>query len=151
MNKASIFRITLLVSTLLALVSCRRNGGSTVYTAIYIGDTPVREEKKFRFEGRIFTYFNVYNDGENNFVLADEDSYIRNEDLKGPMKTKTQYLYTIPNEDEEPEWIEPELWNDDEGYYHFYITKYGFEIRGSDIFEQTEFSDLNIGHIVKWC
>ena len=134
----------------LSLFSCARGGESITFTARLISRKPVQEEKSFKYKDHTFTYYNVYNDGKGNFVMADNSSYIRNTDIAFGMRTKSQYVYRY-TEEGTGERLEWSSYYQDETYCDYSIRKGGFEIRGGDITSTEPHSNVNIGKIIHWC
>ena len=91
----------------LMVTGCIPNGGSITFTADLIGRTPVQQEKSFTYKGHKFIYYNVYNDGGGNFVMADNTSYIVNKDIQFGLRVKSPFVYNLTKEGEEPVLIEP--------------------------------------------
>ncbi len=125
-----------------------QDGGVTVITADLIPTTPVKEIKTFTFEGHTFTYYNVYSDGEGNFVMADNTSYILNNDIIFGLSVKSEYVYSI-NDDEQT--LIDYNYKGDDGYCYYSIESYGIEIRGISTGVSAEYKNINIGKITHWC
>ena len=53
-------------------------GGIMIFKATSLPLTPICKKKEIDISGHTFFYYNVYNDGEGNFVLKDDFSYIKN-------------------------------------------------------------------------
>ncbi len=123
-------------------------GGVTVITADLIPTTPVKEIKTFTFEGHTFTYYNVFSDGEGNFVMADNTSYIANNDIIFGLSVKSEYVYSI--NDNEQTLIDYNNKGDD-GYYYYSVESYGIEIRGISTSISMLYENINIGKITHWC
>lgn len=144
-----ITKIISLVICLLSLASCKPNGGFVTFTADALSTTPIREEKVFISQGHEFTYYNVYNDGNGNFVMADNTSYIINKDIQFGLRVGTPFVYTIANDGEDPISIKPTI-NNGNGTYDFNVD-FGFQIRGISIYISMGYYNINIGTIVHWC
>ncbi len=140
-----------IVSCLLAGCQPKPNGGSITFTADLIGDTPVEEDKTFTYKGHTFIYYNVYNDGNGNFVMANNASYIANNDIQFGLRVKSAFVYTVPEDGSEPVWIEPSVHNKNSGYYDYAIQVFGFQIRGVGLNISMNYTDINIGKITHWC
>lgn len=151
MNK--LIRLTIFAFIPLLITGCKPkpNGGSITFTADLIGDTPIEEEKTFTYKGHTFIYYNVYNDGNGNFVMANNDSYIANNDIQFGLRVKSAYVYTVPEDGGEPVWIEPSVHNKNGGYYDYAIQVFGFQIRGIGLNISMNYTDINIGTITHWC
>ena len=150
MNKISLFRIVIIGMAPLMVTGCIPNGGSITFTADLIGRTPVQQEKSFTYKGHKFIYYNVYNDGSGNFVMADNTSYIVNKDIHFGLRVKSPFVYNLAQEGEEPVLIEPTSKQED-GYYNYAIRDFGFQIRGIGLSVSMLYSDINIGTITHWC
>ncbi len=124
-------------------------GGTTTFSARRISKTPQKIEKTVKIEGHTFTYFNVYNDGEGNFVLADESSYIKNCDLSfGVRFQPTAALYHIQETGAELTLAEPTFMGYDNGDYGYQVFS-GFVIKLSE--KNADLTDVSIGKITHWC
>ncbi len=123
-------------------------GGVTVITADLISTTPVEEIKTFTSEGHTFIYYNVYNDGEGNFVMADNTSYIANNDIIFGLSVKSAWVYSV--KDNEQTLIDYNYKGDD-GYCYYSIESYGIEIHGISTSISMLYENINIGKITHWC
>lgn len=123
-------------------------GGVTVITADLISTTPVEEIKTFTSEGHTFIYYNVYNDGEGNFVMADNTSYIANNDIIFGLSVKSAWVYSV--NDNEQTLIDYNYKGDD-GYCYYSIESYGIEIHGISTSISMLYENINIGKITHWC
>ncbi len=140
--------------TILSLSSCiTRDGGSTTIKADSISKIATKEVKSFTYKGYKFNYYNVYNDGSGNFVMADNTSYITNFKIQFGLRVKTPYVYTYKEDDESSkmESLQSNSSSDYVGYYNFSIIEPGIMIRGSNIDDSSEIKDINIGQITTWC
>lgn len=135
-----------------SLLSCGTSGGFITFTSDSIAKTAYMAERTIKISGHEFTYYNVYSDGNGDFVLADNTSYIRNYDIQFGLRFKyvpNVLLYDISNGLLNPVAINPivdEYENGDRGYsVHF-----GFEIR---VAREISSSVLNmsIGKMTHWC
>lgn len=66
----------IMISFVLLLTSCLRAGGMKEIRATKLDTTPVLENKSTSISGFAITYYNVYKDENDSFVLADDTSYI---------------------------------------------------------------------------
>ena len=123
-------------------------GGVTVITADLISTTPVEEIKTFTSEGHTFIYYNVYNDGEGNFVMADNTSFIANNDIIFGLSVKSAWDYSV--NDNEQTLIDYNYKGDD-GYCYYSIESYGIEIHGISTSISMLYENINIGKITHWC
>ena len=71
------------------------DGVSLEITANHISSIPVKEMKTFKVEGHTFIYYNVYNDGNGNFVMADNSSFISNNSIQFGLRVKSMWVYEI--------------------------------------------------------
>ena len=125
------------------------DGGTVTFTASALPMTPKKEETKVTILGHEFVYCNVYNDGQDNFVLQDDTSYIRNYDIifglsfsKGLARA-----YDISNGKDGLELCEDFHEGEEEQSYSVYQ---GFEITIDKTLSSHHY-DENIGKIVHWC
>ena len=146
----------LLALPMLLLSSC---GESFVFDASRISTTPVKEEKSYKFwckrKRRTITYFNVYNDGNNNFVLEDDSSYIIAPDVSWGMKftALNARAYYVSDDERNGQECEPLFGEEDDisGETKYYQTRgYDFLIR-IDKSTPGLYTDVNIGKITQWC
>ena len=124
------------------------DGGVTVITADLISTTPVEEIKTFTSEGHTFIYYNVYNDGDGNFVMADNTSFIANNDIIFGLSVKSAWVYSV--KDNEQTLINYNYKGDD-GYCYYSIESYGIEIHGISTSISMLYENINIGKITHWC
>lgn len=150
MKKVTTLLLAILCSMGLASLSaCAKNGGSITFTANSISSTPIKEEKSFTYKGYEFIYYNVYNDGNGNFVMADNTSYIANKDIQFGLKVKTEFVYKYVEDGDGELIYYTNL--DDEGYYNYSIVDFGFVIRGVGTSYSMVYENINIGKIIHWC
>ncbi len=151
MNKKYI----LLALPMLLLSSC---GESFVFDASKIDVTPVKEEKSYKFwckrKRRTIAYFNVYNDGEDNFVLKDDSSYIIAPDVLWGMKftALNAKAYYVSDDERNGQECDPLFKEEDiTGETKYYDARGDyFEIR-IDKSTPGLYADVNIGKITQWC
>lgn len=152
MKKNTLIKTIFLLIPILA--SCEtRIGVSITFSANLISKEPSKTVKTFEYKDYSFSYYNVYNDGNGNFVMADNTSYILNLNITFGIRVKTPYVYTYRANDETftPKLIESKQYDDYKGYYNFSISDHGFKIYGAAIDDPTPMKDVNIGQIVHWC
>lgn len=123
-------------------------GNRIVVTADLIPTTPVKEIKSFTFKGHTFVYYNVYNDGDGNFVMADNSSYIANNDIIFGLSVKSEYVYNV--KDNEKTLINYNYKGND-GYCNYAVQNYGIEIRGIAVEISMLYENINVGKITHWC
>ncbi len=142
--KKSIF---FLLPILFCLASCiSKSGGTTTYSAFLLPYSPQKVERTVKIKGEEFIYYNVYNDGEGNFVLADESSYIKCEYMSfGVRFQPTACIYDLETETK----LEPTSKNYENGDWG-YSAFCGFVIR-LDTSDSIVRTDVNIGKIGHWC
>ena len=134
--------------TVLPLFSCdSSNGGTITFDASQISKTPKEEVQTFKYKNHSFIYYNVYNDGDGNFVMADNSSYIYNDDIQFGLKVGTPYVYQ--KEDGEEKLLDYKDCNG--GQYIFSIIDHGFTIRGCALEISLSIENVNIGKITHWC
>ena len=143
------FSLAIITTAFLSACSKIKPGGSITFSAEKIGTTPVKEARSFTYKGYEFIYYNVYNDGAGNFVMADNSSYIANKDIQFGLKVKTQFVYK-DTDDGNKELLSYNFLDDD-GYYSYSIVETGFVICGVGIEYSMLYTDINIGKITHWC
>lgn len=140
---------------IILLSSCRINsgvdGGNLEITANHISSTPVKEMKTFKVEGHTFIYYNVYNDGNGNFVMADNSSFISNNSIQFGLRVKSMWVYEINKNGYSKDPPIQYKYLDEYGYYSYSIESFGFEIYGVSKSISLEYKDINIGKIYHWC
>lgn len=140
--------LALVFAMLTALVGCgiRKSGEHVIFSAKGISKTPEKVEKTVTIKGTTFTYYNVYNDGNGNFVLADNTSYIKNENLQFGIRFGGEDSAVIKPLDSEQcyEPMSKEYDNGDWGYQVYM----GFIIT---IANDSALTNVNIGKITHWC
>lgn len=145
------------MGVLMGLFSCSTNGDVVVFTAGSLAKTPVKQEKTIRIEDHYFIFFNVYNDGEGSFVMADNSSYIRNYDVQFGLRVNSKWAHDISKADKNTP-------NDFDNYallegspymgtsaLDFFVVNFGIEIRGIGFFISAQYENINIGTIANWC
>ena len=153
MNKKYI----LLALPMLLLSSC---GESCVFDAAKITTTPIKEEKtvKVRYKMKRYPirYFNVYNDGNDNFVLKDDSSYIIAPHIAFGMKftALNARAYYVSDDEKNGQECAPLFDEEDDisgetKYYKCWGYSY-FEVR-IDKSTPGLYTDVNIGKITQWC
>ena len=153
-------KIFIVPLSLLLLSSCASNGGASSYddqpdggmvtfTASSLPKIPEKKEKEVTISGHVFTYYNVYNDGEGNFVLLDDTSYIRNYDIYFGLlfDAGLARAYDISGGKEGYDLCEDYQVSETQQSYSVYG---GFEI-AIDKTMSSHHCDENIGKIVHWC
>lgn len=107
--------------------------------------------KTFKEGKHTFIYYNVYNDGNGNFVMADNSSFISNKSIQFGLRIKSMWVYKInKNGDSEDTPIQYKNLDED-GYYSYSIESFGFNIYGVSRSISLEYKDINIGKIYHWC
>ncbi len=121
-----------------------------VFDASALPETPIEEERNITIDGFDFAYYNVYKDGEDGFVLKNEDSYIRNTTIAFGLLFHSDFAaaYKLDDGDEKAE--EHELRYEKEGYRSYSIFPRGFEI-AIDRSLSRHYEDVSIGKIEHWC
>lgn len=140
-----------LLSFLLLFVICLFSCGGTgiTFSAYFISRSPEKVEKTIKIRGYEFIYYNVYNDGKGNFVLADNTSYIKNTDMNFGIRFQSRDgIVCIYDENGETtlETISKSYDNGDWGYQ----VDSGFLICVDKSIAMT-YTDINIGKITHWC
>ena len=137
---------------LLALIGCTaKNGVSITFTAKLVGKTPNEEVKSFSKKGVDFSYLNVYNDGNGNFMIKNNTGYLATSEPDFGLRVKTKWVY---QNDGTGLSLVPYQHINEEGYYEFAISPNTYtEIRGYDIEGLTTTSEeyINVGTITMWC
>ena len=148
MTMKKIIALLLLALLTLGLFSCagNTNGGTVTFSADMISATPVKEEKTFTDKGHTFVYYNVYNDGNGNFVMADNTSYIACNDIQFGLKVKSAYVYQTAGDEKQ----RIRSVTEENGYFSYSISDFGFEIRGAAPETSTPCENVNIGKIIHW-
>lgn len=82
----------IMISFVLLLTSCLRAGGMKEIRATKLDTTPVLENKSTSISGFAITYYNVYKDENDSFVLADDTSYIIVEGRNYCRRSKPWYI-----------------------------------------------------------
>lgn len=111
---------------------------------------PVKEERKVTIKKVEFIYYNVYKDGEDNFILKDSSSYLRTYDLTFGVRFlfNGARAYDISKGKDGSE--ECEIMEEKEKEIAYSIISSGFEI-AIDKSKPSEYKDVNIGQIQNWC
>ncbi len=137
----------LLSVLLLFVLMCFSCGGTgTTFSAHSISRIPEKIEKTIKIKGYEFTYYNVYNDGEGNFVLADNTSYIKNDGMNFGIRFQpTASIYDKNGET----MLEPLSKDYDNGDWGYQVES-GFMICVNKSISMT-YKDVNIGKITHWC
>lgn len=126
-------------------------GGYIVFDASPLPDEAKEEEGSFVYKGHCFTYYNVYKGANDGFVLKDDSSYIRNNDIVfGGLSFSSQLAsaYVLNGEEENP--VECDKLYEGEGMRSYTIIGKGFEIRIDRSLSSTK-QDVGIGKITHWC
>ncbi len=120
------------------------------FDASSLPETPIEEERSTTIDGFDFTYYNVYKDNENGFVLKNKDSYIRNTKIIFGLLFHSELAAAYRLDTEERDAEEHELRYEQEGLRSYSIFPRGFEI-AIDKSLSVEYTDVNIGTIEHWC
>ena len=127
------------------------DGVTLKITANHISSMPVKEMKTFKVEGHTFIYYNVYNDGNGNFVMADNSSFISNNSIQFGLRVKSMWVYEINRNGDSKDTPIQYKYLDEDGYYSYSIESFGFEIYGVSKSISLEYKDINVGKIYHWC
>ena len=129
--------------------SLQTPGEFVTFTAASLSLSPSAKEQSATIEGHVFTYYNVYKDNEDNFILKDATSYIRNYDitfgLRFGSKLAVAYDLSKGKDGSSP----CEVYYETEEAVSYTVSN-GFEI-ALDKSASTNYADVNIGKIVHWC
>ncbi len=127
-----------------------KDGGYRTYDASSLSKAASKEEKTVKINGSAFIIYNVYKDDDNNFILKDNSSYIRNKTMVFGIKIASGLgrIYDISKGSSDVK--ECEVLFDEDGWRGYSIPTQGFEI---SIAKETStlYRDVNIGKIVSWC
>ncbi len=125
------------------------DGGAHTFTAASLPRTPKETEEEMPIDGHIFICYNVYNDGEGNFVLKDDTSYIKNYSLCFGLRFAKGLAraYDISENKDGQELCQLLHEGENEQYYS---VSGGFEI-AIDKSLSSHHYDENIGKITHWC
>ena len=125
------------------------DGGMATFSASSLPSTPSKEEKETKISGHAFLYYNVYKDEEDNFVLKDDTSYIRNYTLVfGLLFAKgLARAYDISDGKDGFELCQDFYGGNETQSYSVWR---GFEIAIDKTLSSHHY-DENIGKIVHWC
>lgn len=127
-----------------------REGMYHVFDASALPETPIEEERNITIDGFDFTYYNVYKDSEDGFVLKNEDSYIRNTTIAFGLLFHSELAAAYKLDDEGRKAEEHELRYEKEDYRSYSIFPRGFEI-AIDGSLSAHYEDVSIGKIEHWC
>lgn len=145
----------ILLLPIILLSSCRINSGvdgeSIEITANHISSTPIKEVKTFKEGKHTFIYYNVYNDGNGNFVMSDNSSFICNKSIQFGLRVKSMWVYEINKSGDSEDAPIQYKYLDENGYYNYSIESFGFDIYGVSKSMSLEYKNINIGKIYHWC
>ena len=125
-------------------------GAYHIFDASSLPETPIEEERSATIDGFDFTYYNVYKDNENGFVLKSKESYIRNTSIMFGLVFHSELAAAYKLDEEKGNTEEHDLSYESEGYRSYSIFPRGFEI-AIDKSLSTEYTDVSIGNIEHWC
>ena len=111
---------------------------------------PVKEERSVTIKKAEFTYYNVYKDDEDNFILKDSSSYLRTYSFTFGVRFlfNGARAYDISEGKDGSE--ECNVMEEKEKEIAYSISAPGFEI-AIDKSKPSEYKDVNIGQIQNWC
>lgn len=119
-----------------------------IFKATSLPLTPICNKKEIDISGHTFFYYNVYNDGEGNFVLKDDFSYIKNYDIIFGLSFAQGYAkaYDISSDNDGFTLCEERYSDKRRQCYSVYN---GFEIAIDRSLSSIK-TDVNIGCIEHW-
>ncbi len=124
-------------------------GGSTTFTAASLPLSPSKVETETTIEGHSFTYFNVYRDEQDDFVLKDATSYIRNFDIAFALRFESTLAVAYDIHDGKDGSSPCDSYARADGGVD-YSVYYGFEIAIDKSAAET-YTNVNIGKLEHWC
>ncbi len=129
--------------------SLQVDGGTHTFDAFSLPNVPNEKEEELQIDGHAFIFYNVYNDGQGNFVLKDNTSYIRNYSLIFGLRFAKglSRAYDISGDKDGLTLCEDYYEGEDEQSYSVY---HGFEIAIDKTLSSHHY-DENIGKITHWC
>ncbi len=146
-----LFALFILSLSFLGLAGCApKSGGTEFYSAKRIGTVAYQEERSITISKHEFIYYNVYSDEKGNFILKDETSYIKNNDLQFGLRFHHSDEVVIYDITKDPmTMLEPICTDYENGDYGYQVDR-GFMITINPSFS-TKINDINIGQIGHWC
>ena len=144
--------LTLFLPALCLSASCSEptSGGVTTLYASSLPKTPVKETRDAVIEGHAFSYYNVYRDDQDNFILKDKTSFISNNDIIFGFRFASGEARAYRFEEGSSEAYECTLMQDKGGERYYSIKEYGFQVMIDRSFDESV-TDVNIGKMKIWC
>ncbi len=126
------------------------SGGVTTFYASALPKTPVKETRDAVIMGHTFTYYNVYRDDQDNFILKDKTSFISNNDIIFGFRFASGNARAYCFEEGSSEPYECTLMQDKDGERYYSIKECGFQVMIDRSLDESVM-DVNIGKMKHWC